>query len=770
MEIPIVAGVLALGYYYNQNKDGEVINTKQPKNIYESKRSLKIRKDELKHADKVWQEPNRIMPGPPKIDPTLLFNKVDYDDNKLPVEFNNYDKNDMFSGISVKEHPNEPINIYNTNRPVAGGNQGISLTGEPIDPNSFVHNNMVPFFGGRVKQNVDDKANATILEHFTGNIDNYQQKKELGAFFPAENNICNPYGSASTTDFEQDRIIPSKIMNNVTPVERVRVGPGLNQGYTAQPSGGFQQANARDYILPKTVDELRTKNNPKLTYMGRILAGQRISRPGKIGIVEKKKPDSFFISGPERWFTTVGAQTAETQRPNIVLKDVNRRTTGKRRRFGVASHVTGNKDNVRPGFRQSRKIQYKTDGPRHATLAGQWSALDPQDVQLKTEKIREHQAKQALHDYGKSRTLLKETERETMCDNEYQGPLHAGDKGEARNCQKARETRKKFTQDHDHTRNIQNNAQAGPAYDPNDVARTTIKEQTIDNNREGVVAPQQPGKLPVYDPNDVARTTIKEQTIDNDHEGFMQLDGSKAYVYDPNDVARTTIKEQTIDNDHEGFMGPEGKQSYVHDPKDVPRKTTKQTTIDNNRVGIVRGEHKMRCRDPKDKPKTTNKETTIAQDVVGPMYSKKGMGYNVTKNEVRNTIRQYTSNHQYGGIAGPGLNEKPQSYEQMYNSTVRSLREQVSRGRKPAGSGPTQLNHNIEMTTKRVGDIQNKYLNERGLAPNKVYNSIPQVAVCGTTKDKMTVPNYPIQDRLDPGILDQLNSNPYTMRHLAAKC
>ena len=48
-------------------------------------------------------------------------------------------------------------------------------------------------------------------------------------------------------------------------------------------------------------------------------------------------------------------------------------------------------------------------------------------------------------------------------------------------------------------------------YDPNDVARTTIKETLIHNNRKGNV--KGPNKLTVYDPNDVAKTTIKETLI-----------------------------------------------------------------------------------------------------------------------------------------------------------------------------------------------------------------------------------------------------------------
>lgn len=732
MELPIVAGILGLGYYLNDNRPKKNNVLGEPKNIYESKRSLKIRQDELKHAEKVWKEPNRIMPGPPKIDPTLLFNKVDYADNKLPVEFNSYDKGDIY--VDVKEHQNNPINFYNTNSPISGGQHGISLTGEPIVPNSFVHNNMVPFFGGRVKQNVDDKANQTVLEHFTGNIDNYQQKKEIGPMFKAETNVSNPYGMASTTTFMHDRIIPSKMMNNVTPIERVRVGPGLNQGYTSQPSGGFQQANTRDYVLPKTVDELRTKNNPKLTYAGRVLSGKGVSKPGKIGVVEKRHPDSFYINSPARYFTTVGAQTGERQRPNIILKDVNRRTTGKRRRFGPATNINGNMTNIRPTFRKSTKIQYKTDGPRHFNAQGQWH-IEARDCnnQLRSE---EQEEQQALHDYGKSRTNLRKTTRQNTGHTNYKGIIKAGDKPEARNCQEARLTKKRFTTHNNHKGNMQNEYKAGPAYDPNDVARTTLKEQQIDNN----------------------------------HEGFMNPDGKQSYVYDPNDVAKTTLKQQMIDNNHEGFMNPNGKQSYVLDPNDIAKTTIKQQMIDNDRLGVAKGNLKFKCRDPNDKVKTTIKETTIKEDVVGNAYQMKGMGYTTNKMKAKTTIREQTGDTDYKGISGVGLGEKPQSYEQLYNSTVRSLREQVSRGRAPSGSGPKKMNHDINMTTKRVGDIQNKYLNERGLAPTKVYNSLPQPQNCAVTRDKATAPNEPIQDRLDTSILDQLKSNPYTMRKLATEC
>ena len=63
-------------------------------------------------------------------------------------------------------------------QPEYGGFSGVSLTGDPIDPNSFTHNNMTPFFGSAVKQNLDEFATKGIFENFTGTRDTYKNKQE----------------------------------------------------------------------------------------------------------------------------------------------------------------------------------------------------------------------------------------------------------------------------------------------------------------------------------------------------------------------------------------------------------------------------------------------------------------------------------------------------------------------------------------------------------------------------------------------------------------
>ena len=86
-------------------------------------------------------------------------------------------------------------------------------------------------------------------------------------------------------------------------------------------------------------------------------------------------------------------------------------------------------------------------------------------------------------------------------------------------------------------------------YDVNDIARTTIKETTIHNEREGNI--KGPERLTVYDPNDVAKTTIKETTENNTHEGNIGVATTKNRVYDYDTAPKITIRNTLDTVDYE---------------------------------------------------------------------------------------------------------------------------------------------------------------------------------------------------------------------------
>jgi hypothetical protein len=190
------------------------------------------------------------------------------------------------------------------------------------------HGNQVPFFGPRVTQSMYSGGTDHILDAHTGAGKEYFQKRETMSFFDTKPGTGNPFGKQVETDFEQSRVVSSQQMRNVFPIDRVNVGPGINDGYTNLPSGGYQQDAMREYALPKTTDELRVVTNPKLSYTQPTIPGKNhITQPGIQAPVNKNKPDRFGILGMDRVNTAVGAQVAQALYPEQALKEQARETT-----------------------------------------------------------------------------------------------------------------------------------------------------------------------------------------------------------------------------------------------------------------------------------------------------------------------------------------------------------------------------------------------------------------------------------------------------------
>ena len=211
-------------------------------------------------------------------------------------------------------------------------NQFTSLTGNKITRKDMQHNNMVPFFGSKVTQRtVGLNSNESLLDSLRGSGSQQIRKKAQAPLFKPQKNMAYAHGSPNMSDFYQSRVNPSLKMANTKPWEEIRVGPGLNKGYTNSGSGGFNAGmEARKDWLPPTVDELRTKTNPKVVYDGVVLganAGKGRCARGIEGKVEKNRPDTFYFNTPDRWFTTGGQEKAQRGRAEQVMRAENRSST-----------------------------------------------------------------------------------------------------------------------------------------------------------------------------------------------------------------------------------------------------------------------------------------------------------------------------------------------------------------------------------------------------------------------------------------------------------
>ena len=207
-----------------------------------------------------------------------------------------------------------------------------SLTGDYLSSKEFMHNNMVPFTNSKPFGQTYNNNNAeTILDNYVGNGSQIIKKIEQAPLFKPQENVQWAFGMPDMSDFYQSRQNPVNRNNMVKPFESVRVGPGLDKGYSSAGSHGFNAGmEARDKWLPKTVDELRVSTNPKQEYTLDSLQGPAqavIKNVGIEGRVEKYRPDTFFINTQDRWLTTTGAEKAGRMVAEEIQKTSNRNET-----------------------------------------------------------------------------------------------------------------------------------------------------------------------------------------------------------------------------------------------------------------------------------------------------------------------------------------------------------------------------------------------------------------------------------------------------------
>ena len=193
MEYLLATSIVGLGYIYSNNENQKTFKqTKKSKiplsqkpssnNFYTNHTSYNIKQNEQRKANVLFEkskfpeDTNIVTPGPPY---PIINNKVDYEDKNLPIEF---DSNKNYEELNISNFNDLNLNqtnniVDNKSVPESGGTQGISLTGNPIEPGNFTHNNMQPFFGSTIKQNLDEFSTRGIVENFTGTNDNYQKKQ-----------------------------------------------------------------------------------------------------------------------------------------------------------------------------------------------------------------------------------------------------------------------------------------------------------------------------------------------------------------------------------------------------------------------------------------------------------------------------------------------------------------------------------------------------------------------------------------------------------------
>jgi hypothetical protein len=296
-----------------------------------------------------------------------------------------------------------------------------------------------------------------------------------------------------------------------------------------------------------------------------------------------------------------------------------------------------------------------------------------------------------------------------------------------------------------------------------DVMKISKKEHGIDNPRHfGNMNVQVPEKPTIYDPNDVARTTIKE-TLIHDELGMGTVTGPKRLiVYDPEEIAKRTMRETLDAMEYELNIGGGAKRGQVYDPDDKARTTMKETLVEETHDANIDRLEGLGTYINDYIAKNTQKQFVSDNDYYGVANRQNADAYKTTKYDAKNTQKQFISDHDYYGTAASAYQKKETSKEYIENAVIKDRKEKTLYGREPTRSS-TKVAVNSEMVSIDIKKpdcdafAQRETLNADRQAQTSVIPTFEQVNI---TKDRK-LQNIP-DDRLDPSLLQAFNDNPYT--------
>ena len=642
-------------------------------------------------------------------------------------------------------------------------------------PTNFSHTNMQPFFRGNMTQNTNVYANKSILENYTGVTDFQPQKKEtLPLFKPIRDSTSYINGAPSFTDYEQQYLVKPTIQNNVLPFQQIRVGPGIGQGFSSAPVGGFQQFDLQDQERKgfKDTDELRVADKPKISFESRLVDGQKGNNRGIVTPLEKNRVETFFEQTPDMLLKTTGAQIKETQHPKYNAKYTTRLDTTTSY-YGTANNQTKGSQE-RPEVRSTSKSLFDNFGIIAPSLG--------------------HQGLGQRDDYGKANIIVYTNERDLTTVKTHQGNVSSVIKAIVAPIIDIIKPSKKAL-DTEHPRSFGALQPQIPSkltmHDTNDIMRTTIKETLIHDADKGNLSG--PTKNIVYDTNAIAKTTIKETLLHDADKG--NLSGPKKnVVYDTNAIARTTTK-QTLIHDSD-YLNLKGKHLGIAKGEQVAKTTGRQTIDDVDTMVNLASDSRRGTVQYIDAAKTTLKQTVnVDRDGNIESLAKANAGYKIESFDMKETEKQFTSTIERVGQAGQNINDgyknaaydaketqkehdsnneyfgsvqnantAQTSYDKYENAVIDDLKESILHGRAPTQTGakttPGMEIVNLDIKKLAMDEpVDRETLNaERIVTIDKNYAQLAEEALTRLPQE------YDSADRLDISILSALKNNEFALK------
>ena len=599
-----------------------------------------------------------------------------------------------------------------------------------VSQDKFVHNNMFP---STTQRDIDKSVNYSQrkMETFTGSSNNIIMKQPKKHLFEPVKDLTYVFGSQVDADLLKQRYLASNKnnMGNLPFSAKAKVLPGIE--------GAVQQGTYSVYrINPPTVDQLRTDDNKKISYLNKPLETLKKGevRGPDFNVTKYKLPDFR-----EQKFSDLVANKADVERE---------------KQDGLYTNMDS----------QRGEGEYYQPGPSNNSNMGNGPDLSKTNFETSKKESYLNDNSHAITD-NNFKPVFTNAKSYALCDNQrssvntnYKGGIMLSTQMYSNITDKAKQTIKQCT-----SHNIITNV-APDVYESytniTDKAKPTIKQCTSHN----IVTNVAPDIYESYtNITDKAKPTIKQCTSHNIVTNIAP-DIYESYT-NITDKAKPTIKQCTSHNIVTN-IAPDVYESYTN-ITDKAKQTIKQTTETTKYIGPADDNNNMGTYvEFDDTAKPTIKETTVViPKPVSSAYVSTATIYPRTKGDyAKETIKQTTIDNNYRGNVRTDVNAQI-SHDAANNMTPNLCREATVTFNRPANGkgdlhGPYIDRDNVELADSiHYTYAGNPYKAlDHGVTPTLTNSQIQNI---NTIKTNSKPTNQTVSYYINSNYINTLNNNPF---------
>jgi len=592
----------------------------------------------------------------------------------------------------------------------------------------FTHQNMKPYYRKQPNQNNESSradVNNRKLELFTGSINNpdWKPKTERAPLFSPLIGAQNIYGAPVQTDEQESRYFPGIERRNELPFQQVQITPGLDMGYNDVSTNGYQDPFR---VLPKSVDELRTVNNPKISYGSYIGPGQKGEVGPVMGKLLQKKPDTYTEYGKSDIIKGGRAYlTAPTVYGNYDPKNLSSINRGTKKTIAIGpaqNQLEGDTpDRFRGNWQEARRENYLYDSPHNVAPQEQGQGQGhnnkqyiPDPTNRENKGVVSNMIDQNKGSYAVNMTNATNDPSMRTIHNNYQrvGTVTGFDRNNAVNMNDVMDpTMRDIHNKTTHNGIIQQSNMQHTTINWNNIMDPTMRDIHQQYDRLGNTVGNK-NQMIAIDRNDVRDQNLRNIHGRYDRSGHVTGNKNQELAIDRNDIGDPTMRDVHQRYDRSGHVTGNKNQGVVIDLNDVGDPTMRDIHQRYDRAGHVTGNKNQRVAiDLNDVGDPTMRDVHQRYDRSGHVTGNKNQELAINLNDVGDpTMRDIHQRYDRSGhVTGNKNQELAINLNDVGDPTMRDVHQRYDRSGHVTGN----KNQELAIDLNDVGDPTMRDVHQR---------------------------------------------------------